>query len=477
MPARLAGVAMPAKEDTHMLKARNILPTVLLGCLLIAVSASAAFAAPVPVAPNNAPAAAFPGAQGCSCHGELVGQWSKSMHSKALEDPLYLAKVAEANAATDGKIGPFCKKCHGPVAEMTGQAAMELSAMTPGASQGVGCMFCHQVVGTTEPLGNVSQLVEPDTTRRAQLQDPKAPHPAAYSEFHTTSAICGGCHNVNHPINGMHLESTYREWAESPQAKAGIQCQDCHMSKAPGIIGPFTGTAAPGAPERPNLYAMTFAGAQVALGNPELATAMLKSAAKLELDAPKILAAGEEASVTVKTTNVGAGHYLPTGLTEVREMWLEVSLVDAAGNSTPVGEHRFGTVLQDAEGKYPAELWDAVSVYSDDRIAPQQTVEHSFTVALPEGAEEGTVKAELLYRSVPEELAVKAGVENPTTVMASAKQQVFTSAEAAEKAATAASEPADSGTNTWVLVGGAILVAVGLVAGFFWWRKSSAKGA
>ena len=61
--------------------------------------------------------------------------------------------------------------------------------------------------------------------------------------------------------------------------------------------------------------------------------------------------------------------------------------------------------------------------------------------------------------------------------MASAKQQVFTTAEAAEKAATAASEPADSGTNTWILVGGAILVAVGLVAAFFWWRKSSAKGA
>ena len=212
----------------------------------------------------------------------------------------------------------------------------------------------------SEPLGNVSQLVEPDTTRRAQIEQPQAPHPAAYSEFHTTSAICGGCHNVNHPINGMHLESTYREWAESPQAKAGVQCQDCHMSEAPGKIGPFTGSATPNSPEHPNMYAMTFAGAQVALGNPELATAMLKSAAKVELDAPKVLAAGEEASVTVKTTNVGAGHYLPTGLTEVREMWLEVSLVDAAGNSTPVGEHRFGTMLQDAKGNHPAELWDAV---------------------------------------------------------------------------------------------------------------------
>ena len=100
------------------------------------------------------------------------------MHAQALEDPLYLTKVAEADAATGGKIGPFCKKCHGPIAEMIGESARSSSEMSP-ARPGFGCMFCHQAVGTTEPLGNVSQLLEPDTTRRAQLEDPQAPHPAA----------------------------------------------------------------------------------------------------------------------------------------------------------------------------------------------------------------------------------------------------------------------------------------------------------
>ena len=345
--------------------------------------------------------------------------------------------------------------------------------MTPGAASSIGCMFCHQVVGATEPLGNVSQLLEPDGTRRAQIEQPQAPHPAVYSAFHATSAICGACHNVNHPGNGMHLESTYREWAESPQGKAGVQCQDCHMSQAPGKIGPFAGTVAPGAPQRPKIYSMTFTGAQVALGNPEAATAMLKSAAKVELEAPKILAEGQESSVTVKITNSGAGHYLPTGLTEVREMWLEVSFVDAAGKSWPLGEHRFGTALQDAKGNHPVELWDAVSIYSDDRIPPMQSVSHSYPVALPAGADQGTIKAELLYRSVPPELATKAGTENPITVMALAEQKVFSSAQAAEKAATQSAPSANPGASPWLLGGGLLgLIAVG--SGVFLWRRRSA---
>jgi hypothetical protein len=433
-----------------------------------------AFAGPVAVAPGAAPATAFPPAQNCGCHGTLVDEWSQSMHRQALEDPLFKVKVAEADAASGGKLGPFCQKCHGPVAEMTGESGKPVAEMSPGAAQSIGCMFCHQVVANTEPLGNVSQLVEPDTTRRAQLENPQAPHPAVFSPLHATSAICGGCHNVNHPINGMHLESTYREWAASPQAKAGTQCQDCHMSQKPGQIGPSQGQAAPGAPERPNIYHMTFAGAQVALGNPERATQMLQSAATLKMDAPKVVKAGDEASVTVTITNSGAGHYLPTGLTEVREMWLDVSWVDSAGKSTSLGERRFGTVLKDAAGKYPAELWDAVAIQSDDRIPPQQSVTDSYKIVLPAGVEAATLKAQLLYRSAPEELAAKAGVKNPTTVMASAEQPVFGSVEAEQRAAEQTGVPSAPNNNLWLFVGVGVIVVVGIGAGLVWWRRRSA---
>ena len=448
-----------------------------LVCLvLVALTGAPAVADPVPVAPGSASAASFLPAQNCGCHGAFVDQWGESMHRKALEDPIFKTKVAEADAATGGKIGPFCEKCHGPIAEMTGESGKNVADMSPEAAQSIGCMFCHQIVGNTEPLGNVSQLLEPDATRRAQLENPQAPHPAVFSPLHATSAICGGCHNVNHPVNGMHLESTYREWAESPQGKAGTQCQDCHMSKQPGQVGPSVGTAAPGGPERPNIYQMTFAGAQVALGNAERATQLLQAAATVEMDAPKVVKPGEDASVTVKITNSGAGHYLPTGLTEVREMWLEVSVVDAEGKSTSLGEHKFGTVLKDAAGKYPAELWDAVAIQSDDRIAPLQSVTHSYKVALPSGTEAGKLKAQLLYRSVPEELAAKAGVKNPTTVMASAEQPVFSSS-AAEKAAAEATNETPATPNVWLLGGAGVVVVILFGVGIFWIGRRSANGS
>ncbi len=180
---------------------------------------------------------------------------------------------------------------------------------------------------------------------------------------------------------------------------------------------------------------MTFVGANVGQGPAEASTALLKSAATVELDVPEIVAPGTVASVTVSVTNKGAGHYLPTGLTEVREMWLSVSAENADGTTTELGERRFVTVMKDAQGNYPVEMWDAVGVQSDDRIPPRESVASSYFFEMPADAEQATAIAALYYRSLPEELASKAGVENPTTEMASKSVVVFASQEAKDAAA------------------------------------------
>jgi len=43
--------------------------------------------------------------------------------------------------------------------------------------------------------------------------------------------------------------------------------------------------------------------------------------------------AGEVVTLEVKVRNVAAGHNLPTSLTEVRQMWLDVQAVDGAGRN------------------------------------------------------------------------------------------------------------------------------------------------
>jgi hypothetical protein len=457
-----------------MTKFRGALCAAAITALLVIAVAGSAFAAPRPVAFNNTPASGFAPAQTCNCHSNFLDEWQQSMHSKALTDPLFTTKVAEGNAATGGKIGPFCLKCHGPVATMTGGAG-GADAKTASA-QGIGCSFCHQVTGGTAPTNNVALMVDPSGIYRATIATPTAPHATAYSAFHATSAICGSCHNVSHPGNGLPIEATYTEWIASPQAKAGVQCQDCHMSASPGLVGPSVGWDAGGGPLR-RVYQMSFMGAQVGLGNGPLAVGMLQSAAKLTLETTGAAEGGAPTSATVTVTNTGAGHNLPTGITELREMFVQVSIVAPDGKETVIGKHQYGTVLKDAAGKAPADIWTAVAVQSDDRIPPGGTSVSSFKIVFPEGVNYGTLHAKLLYRSAPEALAKKAGAANPTTVMAEASQDIFANA-AGQKQATAVilAEASASPLTPLVIAVLGTLLSIGLIILFVVLGRRSAKG-
>ena len=395
------------------------------------------------------PADAFMPSTSCGCHGGLVAQWEQTMHSKALSDPLYQYKLAKANEDTDGAVGPFCEGCHGAIAMMAGE--FETGELSPQGAEGVTCDLCHQITGRPEGrIGNTSILVDADGTKRAQFDDSVSPfHASAYSAFHETAEFCGSCHDVYHPANGLALEATYTEWAVSPYAEEGIVCQDCHMTPGPGVTKPNPGVAAAGGPQREHIYTMTFAGANVGLGDAALAEERLKAAAKVELEVPEIVSGGEVAPAVVRITNIGAGHYLPTGLTDVRRMWIELVATGPDGEETLVGKREFHTVFSDADGNSPADVWNAVAVESDDRIPPRESVENVWDATMPA---EGplTLTATLYYRSCSEEFAEAAGVEIPTTTMASVTQAVYTSQE--EAAAAARAVPDGDGGNTLLLV-------------------------
>jgi len=430
------------------LKLRFVL--VASALLLAAVSSSA-------VALPEAPSSAFQPSTSCGCHAALLEQWRPSMHAQAISDPLYLAKLEDANKATNGELGAFCDSCHSPIATMSGeQKTGNLSAV---AKESVGCDMCHQVTGTEGATpGNVSIAFEPDGTKRAQFDDAVSPiHSTAYSAFHRSAEFCGNCHNVNHPVNGMHLETTYTEWKNGPYATEGIVCQDCHMTPGPGVTKPNPGKAAAMGPTRDHIYTMTFVGGNVALGDADLAEERLKAAATLDLEVEDTIAAGEKAELNTIITNVGAGHYIPTGLTEVRQMWLEVTAVNTAGEELMKERRDFGTVLEDKDGNYPAELWDATSIHSDDRIPPRESVSNDYSFTMSQGPI--TVTAALYYRSVPEELASKAGVDVPTTTMVSVTKTVYSSAEEKADAQDASETVQQTGMPLWAW--GALVAALG----------------
>lgn len=435
--------------------------TALFVALATLVLAASAVAVPKVSVDKFAPV------ENCGCHSAFMETWKVSMHAKALEDPVYRLKLDEANKATDGALGPFCEACHGAVAVMGGLTG-DPTKMPAQAAQGVTCDLCHQVTGTSKPLGNTSLEVKPDGTKRAQYKDATSPfHSTAYSAFHETAEFCGMCHNVDHPANGMHLEATYTEWKNGPYAAEGIVCQDCHMTPGPGVNKPYAGTAAAGGPQRDHIYIMTFAGGNVGLGDAELAEERLKAAATLDVELPELFDPGSTQQVKVTTTNTGAGHYIPTGLTEVRRMVLEVVATDSSGTETVLGTHEFGSVLKDDKGRSPVELWEAVAFAVDDRIPPKESVTDVYDVVMPEDGQV-TVTAWLNYRSAPEEMATAAGVVLPTTVMASVSQAAYGSEDAKAQAERDSGDGSgDRRLPIWVVVTGLLaLVSLAVLAVF-----------
>ena len=165
--------------------ARVVLGVSLAVGMLASVAVSVALAGPVSVKPGNAAPTQFPQALQCVCHGLLLSDWQASMHSKALEDPLFKAKVDEVEKAAGPAFGKFCRRCHAPVANMTSQDGA--AEMSPAASQGVVCSFCHQVLGMSKPTANVPHRLALTGVMRAQLKDAQAPHFWKYSALHETS--------------------------------------------------------------------------------------------------------------------------------------------------------------------------------------------------------------------------------------------------------------------------------------------------
>jgi hypothetical protein len=407
--------------------------------ILVAAAVLAVFALPAAAhaALPEIPSSHFEQYTECGCHSGFQLQWERSMHAQAITDPIYLYELELGQRDTDGQIAAFCNSCHTPVSVMAGEIeGLDHSRMSAVGLEGVTCDFCHQITGGDSPPGNYSmRLDSPDGTKRAQFDDAVSPaHETAYSEFHTKAEFCGSCHDVFHPGNGLQLEGTYTEWLNGPYAAEGIVCQDCHMTPGPGPTKPYAGKAASFGPEREHIYIMTFAGGNTALGMADLAEERLKAAAEIEVETPEYVPVGESGEVNVTITNVGAGHYLPTGLTNVRQMWLEVTATDHNGGVVMSERHDFGTEFADEEGNHPVEVWQAVSVARDDRIPPQQSVSYDYELTMPEGGV-AEVRAALYYRSCSEEIAEKAGVNVERTTMATSGKIVYASARDAADAA------------------------------------------
>jgi len=319
----------------------------------------------------------------------------------------------------------FCARCHTPIGVVSGEVPpVDGSGLSEIARNGVQCDFCHTVSGSAG-IGNALFISTPGNIKWGPFADSKSPsHDTEFSQFHTKAEFCGMCHDVSHPVNGLQVEATYTEWKEGPYSKEEVQCQDCHMTSGITQFEANPGKAATMGPKRDHIYTHSTVGGNAfmaeVLGSKTyklMAIERLRNAAALRVNTPETADTGETVTVEVSITNSGAGHKLPTGLTEMREMWLEVSATDMAGNqiyhSGGVDNRGnidsnavvYNTVLADANGIPTMKFWLAESIISDNRIPPKETVVEKYTFTIPEDVVDPiTVSAKLRYRSAPQEI-------------------------------------------------------------------------
>lgn len=409
--------------------------------------------------------------QACGkCHERQFKGWSGSMHSLSFKDPVLQAEWALAFKATEGRALNDCGGCHTPIGVVTGTVKFDPALGKHGGftvakqgEHGVSCDVCHSVSGSTAKLsptgqpGNASFELNPGETKYGPLKDAKSGyHETQYSELHTKAEFCGNCHNIFHAENKFPIEHTYDEWKASPYAQAGIPCQDCHMVPVSVAIQVadrmvsakdvpnhgLGGLAAKGAKvEREIVHDHGFVGGNAviaaALGVPGAeehkaeAIKRLQNAADLDMEVKR--GRGGVNELVVKVTNLRAGHNLPTSLTFIRRIWLDVTVTDDKGRvilrSGELDDHNrvdedtviFGNQSVDRHGKPTINPWEIAGFSEMNTIPPKGHRYGKYAFSLPADAAGFKVDVKLNYQSYDQKVADKllgdGAVKVPTVEM------------------------------------------------------------
>lgn len=304
------------------------------------------------------------------------------MHAQAISDPVFKLDYLHALDENGEKIRGYCLSCHSPTTRYTGDIFLKNKI----SREGINCDFCHSIYAVDLEKPKDPFKVNPGTTQYGPYQNASSPaHTAVYSELHTRSELCAGCHQLKNS-SGVLVLGTYSEWKEGPYPERGIYCQSCHMPKVPGmpIVNPSV--------KKSGLLmtAHEFLG-----GHSEI---NLQHAATLRTE---LAVDNQKATVTVFVTNAESGHKLPTG-TPVRKLILSVKLLDAKGNKIAEKERVYQKVLLDQKGDVLTESYkmilDAATILSDNRIAPKETRQEEFEFELPSGAKPFSAESALRYQ-------------------------------------------------------------------------------
>jgi hypothetical protein len=260
------------------------------------------------------------------CHSSQLAEWQSSRHSHAL-GPGVLGQLITFESGEAAE----CLQCHAPLAEQ--RVALETARASGTADRydrlgiaaaGNSCGGCH--VRAHQRFGPPQR----DTGAVGPSVNTAIHGGVVRSAFFEKSEFCMRCHQFSNDagVNGKPLENTFVEWQSSPQAKQGLNCQNCHM------------------PDRSHLWR--------GIHDPDMTRSGLS--VRYSVDAQ---------SGHFEITNTGVGHAFPTYITP--KIIMHAVALDSAGAPQPSTE-RIRVIGRDV--RYVNDEWKE---YSDTRLMPSET--------------------------------------------------------------------------------------------------------
>lgn len=382
------------------------------------------------------------------CHRDIYREWKQTMMSQAYThhwDEIEYFKLAVSHAEKDEDYKEAvegCNGCHTPMAYFVGDRSPKPPSAGTRANESVSCEVCHTISGYKGDVPvNFNYIMKPGKVKYGPREGVKSPyHDTVKSDFIQNPEFCATCHNEKNPF-GLWVKSTHLEWKEGPYSKEGVRCQDCHMWSGKGIPAVMS-------KEVTDMRHHTFPGGHV--------MAKIRGAIEVKVYSDEDeYEPGDEAKITVQLYNAKAGHKLPTGSVEDRQLWVEVHAIDSAGKRyiLPVdrkgfkgeeytitsnelayqdmgemmgikdfkglprddleeGHRIYRIAFLDPQGRPTIAQWNTKSFAVDYRIGPRETKIETYTWTIPENISPGKVKIEvkvlyrLLVRSVAKFLKV-----------------------------------------------------------------------
>jgi hypothetical protein len=319
-----------------------------------------------------------------SCHKDIYAAWQSSLHAASAVDAIFKESFEEAVKQTSGEATKLCLTCHAPTVVVSGDYAMA-DART---REGITCDFCHSLKGTDLSNAQNPFVLELSSVKFGPVADAASTgHRVAFSEFHTSSLHCAGCHEYRNS-HGVELLSTYSEWELYKERGGDKTCQHCHMPqvlanivdpKVKRIQGAFVNLhLTPGGHSRDQLFR------------------------SLNMRIMEVARVGKEMSVSVRVSNVGAGHKVPTG-SPTRKVILNVDAITESGQRFH-DERVYQQVTLDSQNqeirKDSRLFTEARKIDRDTRLAPGEQRLEEFRLPVPAN-ENVTVTASLSYLYSP----------------------------------------------------------------------------